>query len=405
MPVYSKLLVGAAALFAAGAAYYFLAPKKKGSFPGDGRPSYADVAARPAANPLASAPASEHVTAAAVAPEKPKEQASAVPNLNGPRFASEKPKIKSIQQLAVEEVGYNPRRRMSVSAESLRPNEGGAETHTQVVYPKSDEAMARIAAACSGNLLFRNLEPDQRRGIFDAMFERRVTAGEEVIKQGDEGDNFYVVDSGAFDVYISRDGAPAKKVVHIAAGGSFGELALMYNTPRAATVVAATDSVLWAVDRVTFRRILMDTTYQKRKLYEGFLASVPLLSSLTTTERSKVADALEPMEYEDGDAIVEQGETGQTFYIIEDGIAIVTRKLADGNTIEVNRLGKGDYFGELALLNDTSTRQATVTASGTVKVVVLDKQAFIRLLGPCNDILKRNLENYRSFHIAHSAPN
>jgi cAMP-dependent protein kinase regulator len=72
------------------------------------------------------------------------------------------------------------------------------------------------------------------------MFEKKVTADEVIISQGDEGDNFYVVDEGQFDVYVND-----KKVVEIGPGGSFGELALMYNTPRAATVQATSDGVLW----------------------------------------------------------------------------------------------------------------------------------------------------------------
>jgi cAMP-dependent protein kinase regulator len=73
------------------------------------------------------------------------------------------------------------------------------------------------------------------------MFEKRVTAGEVIIKQGDEGDNFYVVDEGVFEILIND-----KKVVEVTTGGSFGELALMYNTPRAATVKAGPNGgLLW----------------------------------------------------------------------------------------------------------------------------------------------------------------
>ena len=72
------------------------------------------------------------------------------------------------------------------------------------------------------------------------MVEKKVQAGDVVIRQGDEGDNFYVVDDGQFEVFVNE-----KKAVEIGPGGSFGELALMYNTPRAATVKALTDGVLW----------------------------------------------------------------------------------------------------------------------------------------------------------------
>lgn len=59
--------------------------------------------------------------------------------------------------------------------------------------------------------------------------------------------------------------------------GSFGELALIYGTPRAATIKAKTDVKLWAIDRDTYRRILMGSTIRKRKLYESFLSKVSIL--------------------------------------------------------------------------------------------------------------------------------
>eukprot|EP00128_Syssomonas_multiformis_P017629 Colp12_sorted_trinity150504_noHs@7222 len=124
------------------------------------------------------------------------------------------PKHQAIQRLPVDNVNYNNKRRFSVSAESMKPSEG-KDASARTVIPKSDDAMRRIASSCSSNLLFKNLDKEQRQEIYDAMFERHVKSGEVVIRQGDEGDNFYVVDSGAFDVLVSRDGNPAKKVVEV----------------------------------------------------------------------------------------------------------------------------------------------------------------------------------------------
>lgn len=62
--------------------------------------------------------------------------------------------------------------------------------------------------------------------------------------------------------------------------GSFGELALLYNMPRAATIKAASDGVLWALDRSTFRRIVLKNAFKKRKMYELLIESVPMLSAL-----------------------------------------------------------------------------------------------------------------------------
>lgn len=62
--------------------------------------------------------------------------------------------------------------------------------------------------------------------------------------------------------------------------GAFGELALLYNMPRAATVKAITNGTLWAMDRQTFRRILLKSAYKKRKMYEDLINKVPMLKSL-----------------------------------------------------------------------------------------------------------------------------
>ena len=69
-----------------------------------------------------------------------------------------------------------------------------------------------------------------------------------------------------------------EKVLTIGDGGSFGELALINETPRAATVKATnTDVKLWGIDRDSYRRILMGSTMRKRKLYEEFLSKVSIL--------------------------------------------------------------------------------------------------------------------------------
>ena len=99
------------------------------------------------------------------------------------------------------------------------------------------------------------------------------------------------------------------KVLTVSVGGSFGELALLYSQPRAATVTATIDSKLWVVDGKTFRKIIMTSAHKKRKLYESFLKTVPILSSLEPSELVKLADALEPQDFHEGDNIITEVRT------------------------------------------------------------------------------------------------
>ncbi|ORY91215.1 cAMP dependent protein kinase regulatory subunit [Syncephalastrum racemosum] len=280
-------------------------------------------------------------------------------------------------------------RRVSVSAESIQPSlHLNREDYPK--HPKSEAQRESILNAISQNFLFRTLDDDQRDTVIDAMEEKRVPADTVVIEQGAEGDFFYIVESGTLDCFIDD-----KKVTSYEAGGSFGELALMYGAPRAATIKTTSEAVLCALDRITFRSILMDSTASKRRMYEQFLSDVPILRSLNTNERHKVADALEPVQYEDKEVVIKEGDVGTNFYLIEDGVAVFFKTGPDGKPQEVNRASKGDYFGELALLHD-EPRAATVVAEGRLKCITLGKNAFTRLLGPVMDILKRNSENYHA---------
>merc|ERR1712168_731135 len=282
------------------------------------------------------------------------------------------------------------RRRGAISAEPI--NEEDAASYVKKVVPKDYKTMASLSKAIAKNVLFSHLDENERSDIFDAMFPSSAMPGEMIIQQGDEGDNFYIIDQGEVEIYVNGE-----KVLNIGEGGSFGELALIYGTPRAATVKASTDVKLWGIDRDSYRRILMGSTIRKRKMYEEFLAKVSILENLDKWERLTVADALEATSFEHGEAVVKQGEPGDDFYIIVDGSATVTQFRAEGEeSQEVGLLGPSDYFGEIALMLDRP-RAATVTAQGPLKCVKLDRARFERVLGPCSDILKRNIQQYNSF--------
>ena len=274
------------------------------------------------------------------------------------------------------------------------------------------------------------------------MQELRVGKDEDVIRQGDVGEYFYVVEKGMLYCYIRSDPPPpfasnptssgsspekfllpgyhpefGKKVAECKEGSSFGELALMYGHPRAATVVSIEPCTLWSLDRITFRTIILKAAHRRRTMYEHFLSTVPLLVSLGPEDRSKIADALVSKVYADEEAVVKQGEMGDTFFFVEEGEAIVT-KVTSGETAEnvVGHLRKGDYFGgtcmfvtiycsagiyricnaELSLLR-LEPRAATVSAikrtdasQPKLKVAALDAHAFTRLLGPLREIMDRH---------------
>jgi len=143
--------------------------------------------------------------------------------------------------------------------------------------------------------------------VIDAMDEKLFKAGETVIQEGEPGEVLYIVENGALSCHKIIDGE-SKFLKNYQAGDVFGELALLYNAPRAATIKADSDGQLWVLDRGTFNNIVKEASQKKRQQYEDFLQTVPILQNMDHYERSKLADAVKEKKVQAGEKIINQGD-------------------------------------------------------------------------------------------------
>ena len=111
-----------------------------------------------------------------------------------------------------------------------------------------------------------------------------------VIKEGDDGNVLYVVDKGTLDCFKKQKDGSSLKVKTYNEGEAFGELALLYNTPRAASIFAKTDSVCFSLDRTTFNAIVKQSAFVQRKKFEEFLEKVTVFESMEPYERTSLCD-------------------------------------------------------------------------------------------------------------------
>ncbi|MEW5316096.1 MAG: hypothetical protein WDW38_007482 [Sanguina aurantia] len=122
------------------------------------------------------------------------------------------------------------------------------------IRPSPDDS-SFIEAALAKLLLFNKLDPHVQRKVVQEMYERNVGAGEILIKEGDTGaaaTELYVTKSGKFEVLQKRQGQNIR-VNMKERGDCFGEISLMYDQSRTATVAATTDAIVWVLDRSVFR--------------------------------------------------------------------------------------------------------------------------------------------------------
>ncbi|CAF0898183.1 unnamed protein product [Adineta ricciae] len=245
--------------------------------------------------------------------------------------------------------------------------------------------------AVENNLLFTHLDENERIQVFNVMSCRSYSPDEIIIDQNNEQEYFYIIEEGEVDVY-----ADDQLIASFGEYSSFGELALIQNTSRFMTIKAKTNVKLWTLLGETYRKILMDITMNKRKVYDEFLIRVPILQTLNEVERFIIADSLESVQYEDGDIVVKQGELGDDFFLIVEGNCIVYQKACEySEGVEIDTLGPGDYFGEIALLCNRA-RVATLVAQGVLRCVKINRERFERVLGPIREILQRNISRYNS---------
>ena len=263
------------------------------------------------------------------------------------------------------------------------------------VIPKTEEQKRKIKEKCMQSFLFNSLEDKDLQTVIDSFEEKKYKAGENVITQGDEGDVLYLVDSGELDCEkVFKAGDPPTFLKKYHAGESFGELALLYNAPRAATIRATTESTCWALDRECFNNIVKNAAIKRREKYENTLKKVEILKSIDPYELGQICDALKIKLITKGDYIIKQGEKGDEFFILDEGKAHAEKVFEEGKPPErVKEYESGGFFGELALLKN-EPRAASIIADTHCKCLYLDRMAFKRLLGPLEDILQRNSENY-----------
>eukprot|EP00743_Colponemidia_sp_Colp-15_P007738 GILK01008380.1.p1 GENE.GILK01008380.1~~GILK01008380.1.p1 ORF type:complete len:843 (-),score=95.85 GILK01008380.1:168-2696(-) len=313
-------------------------------------------------------------------------------------------------------------RRAVILGESIQPAPYSSPSKKYV--DKTTRSRAMLESFCSQHFLFRDLPDRERDEAIALMTSREVLKGEVLIRQYDKNDEnnfFYIVESGQFEIYVckldekafetqSNTGYLGDKVGECLSGGSFGELALLYNCSRAASVKAAENSVVWALHRRDFRKIVTDSAHKRNLENFAFLRGMDIFKQLTEQQLMAVAEALFTYTFNDGDYIVRQGERGEVFYIIKEGTCkrtqyVKVKKAKDNTTIPdakkeqiIGKLEPGDHFGERSLVSE-EPRDSNVVAIGRVTTLALDKNTFSDILGNLSDVLVHNEDQKTIDHI------
>ncbi|XP_061622880.1 cGMP-dependent protein kinase 2 isoform X1 [Phyllopteryx taeniolatus] len=255
--------------------------------------------------------------------------------------------------------------------------------------PKESSVKKQLVDTLNRNQYLKRLEQQQLRDMVECMYLCTYQEGDYVVQQGEHGNHLFVLADGKLDVFQQDT-----LLSSMAAWTAFGELAILYNCTRTASVRAVSRVCAWALEREAFQNIMRRTAETRHDQYRHFLRSVSLLANLPEDKLSKIVDCLEVEYYNKGDYVIHEGEKGSTFYIIARGTVKVTQTTKNSDSPQIiNTLHTGDYFGEKALISD-DVRSANIVADDDgVECLLMDRQTFDQTVGTFAE-LQKSLRGY-----------
>lgn len=159
-------------------------------------------------------------------------------------------------------------------------------------------------------------------------------------------------------------------------------------SPRAATVVAASKVTLFRVDQITFRCILQNQTRQSVLVKNELLQKLPFLKGVALSDVETLANVMTPRVFSKGETLVTKGEIGDAFYLIQEG-NVLCKDISVGDKIHPDTtLGPGEYFGERALIMD-EPRAANVVALTEGIAFRIDRETFEAVLGTMAELTRQ----------------
>jgi len=231
--------------------------------------------------------------------------------------------------------------------------------------------------------LFSGLDEGHRKEVASLFRRRRVPEGAQVIGQGEPGSEFYVIAHGTASVEVEDEWGQKRTVAHLAGNDYFGEIALLQDVPRTATVVAQTPLDLFVLGRQDFRTHLTEVSTLAESI-EVSVARVNMLRGITLFRRlppallTKIASWFELLHAKPGELIIEENQPGEAFYVIQKGLCQVVHRRDEATEEELARLGPGEYFGEISLVLGRPTT-ATVRALEHTDLLRLPEDRFLAI--------------------------
>lgn len=257
------------------------------------------------------------------------------------------------------------------------------EFESEAETPAASEATSEAKEALTATPLFEHLPPSSLRHLIAHVDFVELAAGEELFRQGDDGTKLYVVVEGRVSIVKETDGQGEVALGEMREGDFLGEVGLVTQQPRSATVRALVDSELLAISRKLVIEMIKDEPsvltvllrFLRERLINDLIKTSPLFAPFLNEQRHELIRRFGFLEVDAGTKLVRQGEHSPALFVVLAGNLTVNRVEGDGETRELATMHSGGIFGEMSLLAQ-SEAVATVQAESKCLLLELPKDVF-----------------------------
>ena len=248
-------------------------------------------------------------------------------------------------------------------------------------------APAPAAGALPRVPLFSQLDRESFLAVLGTLELRTYQPGQNLITQGEPGRSTFLLVEGQVEVTRQLEGGERRTIASLKEGDFFGEIALMSESPRMATVVATQLSLALELSRTRLERVAMKhpavtetvRTFYRERLLANVLRSNPVFTALTPEQRQALSGIFELKTVGAGQVIIDQGQKGDGLYLLLHGQCTPLFRHPDGKQTAFASLREGDVFGEISLLLGQPAT-ATVRAETPTHLLRLGRDAFEQYL-------------------------
>ena len=229
--------------------------------------------------------------------------------------------------------------------------------------------------------LFASMPRQQLRELLLVSTTHQVEQGGLIFRENEYSTTFFTVLNGG--VEIIREAEPDRPLDELHAGEFFGEMGLLADRPRSATVRATAPTILIETPRRTMLKLIHSEPTVKRYIDEIYIlrALRTYLGLLLSPEQfAQLATKTELVTYPKGGVVFSEGDRGDAFYVIRSGSVEISNRTSEGEKHILTYMHAGQYFGEMALLSEENQRGATVTAAAKAEVIRILRRDFLALL-------------------------